>query len=131
MLMQEKHNIQMLLQNLQNGLDSFHARSSSPLCKTQAIIQNSAVLLPMQNNRNLSATPMQNSNSNIPVVSTSTDFLMQNTMLVTPTITNNINLSSPMIQMFHQKRKDTPTIDGCKVAKKPRGRPRKIQVQGI
>ncbi|XP_014516462.1 uncharacterized protein LOC106774118 isoform X2 [Vigna radiata var. radiata] len=129
MLKQEKHNIQMLLQNLQSVLDSFHARSS-PLCNTQAIIQNSAVLLPMQNNRNLTAIPMQNSNSNIPV-STSTDFLMQNTMLGTPTIMDNINLSLPMIQMFHQKRKDIPTIDGCKVSKKPRGRPRKNQVQGI
>ncbi|WVY89800.1 hypothetical protein V8G54_035314 [Vigna mungo] len=64
-------------------------------------------------------------------VSTSTDFHMQNTMLVTPTLMDNINLSSPMIKMFHQKRKDTPTIYGCKVAKKTRGRPRKNQVQGI
>ncbi|XP_014516463.1 uncharacterized protein LOC106774119 [Vigna radiata var. radiata] len=119
MLKQEKHNTQMLLQNLQNVLDSFHARSSTS-CNTQAIIQNSAVLL-----------PMLNSNSNIPVVSTSTNFPMQNTMSVTPTIMDNINLSSPMIQMFRQKRKDTPTIDGSKVAKKPRGRPRKNHVQGI
>ncbi|WVZ17363.1 hypothetical protein V8G54_010345 [Vigna mungo] len=42
MLMQEKHKIQMLLQVLQNVLDSFHARSS-PLSNAQAMIQNSAI----------------------------------------------------------------------------------------
>ncbi|KOM45980.1 hypothetical protein LR48_Vigan06g128600 [Vigna angularis] len=152
MLMQEKHKTQMLLQDLQNILDSFNARSSplsNPTTIIQnyaglpsmqnnsnaaTIIQNYAVLPSMQNNRNLPGNPMPNSNRNIPVVSTGTDFPMQNTMSVTPTLMDNINLSSPRIRMFHQKRKDTSTIDGqkrkdtstidgCKVAKKPRGRP--------
>ncbi|XP_047152503.1 uncharacterized protein LOC124824162 [Vigna umbellata] len=132
MLMEEKHKTQMLLQDLQNVLDSFNARSSH-LSNVASIIQNYAGLPSMQNNRNLPGNLMQNSNRNIPVVSTVTDFPMQNTMSVTPRLMDNINLSSPRITMFQQKRKDTSTIDGCKVAKKPRGRPsgRKNQVQGI
>jgi len=45
----------------------------------------------------------------------------------------NVSLSSPMIRLFDKKRKDTPTIDGPTVAKKPRGRPpgRKNKVKGI
>jgi len=53
MLMQEKHRIKMLLQDLQNVLDSFNARSS-PLSNAPTMIQNSAVVPPMQNsNRNI------------------------------------------------------------------------------
>ena len=47
MLMQEKHRIKMLLQDLQNVLDSFNARSS-PLSNAPTMIQNSAVVPPMQ-----------------------------------------------------------------------------------
>jgi len=66
MLMQEKHRIQMLLQDLQNVLDSFNARSS-PFSNAAAMIQNSAVLPPMQNsNRYHPGIPMQNSKRNIP-----------------------------------------------------------------
>ncbi|QCE03909.1 hypothetical protein DEO72_LG8g1939 [Vigna unguiculata] len=123
MLMQEKHRIQMLLQDLQNVLDSFNARSS-PFSNAAAMIQNSAVLPPMQNsNRYHPGIPMQNSKRNIPVVSTGIVFPMQNTMSVTPTSMDNISLSSPMIRMLDRKRKDTPSLDGCTVAKKPRGRP--------
>ncbi|XP_027905701.1 uncharacterized protein LOC114165242 [Vigna unguiculata] len=121
MLMQEKHRIEMLLQDLQNALDSFNARSS-PLSNAPTMIQNSAVV-----------PPMQYSNRNIPVVSTSTVFPMQNTMSLTPEPMENVSLSSPMIRVPDKKRKDTPTVDGCTVAKKPRGRPpgSKNQVQGI
>jgi len=49
--MQEKNRIQMLLQNMQNALESFHARS--PLSNAATIITNSAVVPPMQSsNRN-------------------------------------------------------------------------------
>jgi len=67
------------------------------------------------------------------VVSTSTVFPMQNTMSLTPEPMENVSLSSPMIRMPDKKRKDTPTVYGCTVAKKPRGRPpgSKNQVQGI
>ncbi|WVZ11593.1 hypothetical protein V8G54_016123 [Vigna mungo] len=99
-----------------------HAFSIDYLVQS-AIIQNFAVFPPMQSNRNLLGNPMQNSNRNITAVSTSTDFPLQNTMSVTPTLMDNINLSSPMIKMLHQKRKYTSTINGFKVAKKPCGRP--------
>jgi len=38
-----------------------------------------------------------------------------------------------MIKELDEKRKDTPIVDGCIVAKKPRGRPlgEKNKVQGI
>ena len=66
MLMQEKHRIQMLLQDLQNVVDSFNARSS-PFSNAAAMIQNSAVLPPMQNsNRYHPGILMQNSKRNIP-----------------------------------------------------------------
>ena len=67
------------------------------------------------------------------VVPTGIVFPMQNTMSVTPTPMDNISLSSPMIRMLDKKRKDIPTVDECKVAKKPRGRPpgSKNQVKGI
>jgi len=67
------------------------------------------------------------------VVSTSTVFPMQNTMSLTPEPMENVSLSSPMIRVPDKKRKDTPTVYGCTVAKKPRGRPtgRKYQVQGM
>ena len=53
MVMQEKNRIQMLLQDMQNALNSFfYARS--PLSNAATIITNSAIVPPIQNsNRNL------------------------------------------------------------------------------
>ena len=66
-------------------------------------------------------------------MSTSTVFPMQNTLSLSPIPVDNVSLSSPMIKELDEKRKDTPIVDGCIVAKKPRGRPlgEKNKVQGI
>ncbi|KAK7382562.1 hypothetical protein VNO80_01464 [Phaseolus coccineus] len=121
MVMQEKNRIQMLLQNMQNALDSFHARSS--LSNAATIITNSTIV-----------PPMQSSNRSSPVVaSISTVFPMQNTLSLLPIPVDNVSLLSPMIRVLDKKRKDTPIVDGFIVAKKPRDRPldQKNKFQGI
>ncbi|KAK7364662.1 hypothetical protein VNO80_13402 [Phaseolus coccineus] len=122
MLMQEKNRIQTLLQDMQNALDIFNARS--PLSNVAAMITNSALVPPIQNSN---TTPP-------PVAPTSTVFPVQNTMSLPPKPMNNVNFSSPKTRIFDKKRKDSPVVvDGFAVTKKPRGRPpgTKKQVQGI
>ncbi|BAT97343.1 hypothetical protein VIGAN_09075900, partial [Vigna angularis var. angularis] len=65
-VMREKIRIQNLLQDLQNALDSFNARS--PMSNVTAMITNSVIVPPMEN---FIKTP--------PVASTSTVFPVQNT----------------------------------------------------
>ena len=67
------------------------------------------------------------------VTSTSVVFPAQNTMPLPHKPMDNVSLSPPLIRVFDKKRKDTPTVDGSTVAKKPRGRPpgKKNKVQGI
>ncbi|WVZ16372.1 hypothetical protein V8G54_009354 [Vigna mungo] len=96
MVMQEKNRIQKLLQDIQNALDSFNARS--PMSNVTAMITNSVIVPPMENSiKTPLAKPMAN-----------------------------VNFSSPIIRVFHKKRKDISTVDESAFAKKRRGRqPRK------
>ncbi|QCE16339.1 hypothetical protein DEO72_LG11g3353 [Vigna unguiculata] len=119
MLMQEKNRIQMLLQDIQKGMDNFHARS--PMSNVTTVVTNPAII-PL----------VENSIQNPPVVSSTTVFPVQNTMSLPPPKTMfHTHFSSPMIKVSDMKRKDTPTVDGCAISKKPRGRPpgKKKQVQ--
>ncbi|KOM58078.1 hypothetical protein LR48_Vigan11g111200 [Vigna angularis] len=117
-VMREKIRIQNLLQDLQNALDSFNARS--PMSNVTAMITNSVIVPPMEN---FIKTP--------PVASTSTVFPVQNTPSLPAKPMANVNFSSPMIREFEKKRKDISTVDGSVVAKKRRGRQpgKKKQVQ--
>jgi len=157
MVMQEKNRIQKLLQDIQNGMVSFNARS--PMSNVTTIITNSAIARPVE--KSIRTTPgrcidfmvINELNcdycylflkflSSFPlltycffllllVASSTIIFPMQNTMSLPIKPTDNKNLSSPMIGVFDKKRKEISTANGSVVAKKPRGRKpgKKMQLQ--
>ncbi|XP_027905656.1 uncharacterized protein LOC114165192 [Vigna unguiculata] len=119
MLMQEKNRIQMLLQDIQKATNNFNARS--PMSNVTTVVTNPTIV-----------PPMKNSIQDPLAVSSTAIFPVQNTTsLPPPKPMFDANFTSPMIKVSDMKRKDTLTVDGCAVSKKPRGRPpgKKKQVQ--
>ncbi|KHN12951.1 hypothetical protein glysoja_042219 [Glycine soja] len=129
MVMEEKNRIQILLQGMQNALNTYNAFQRSPSLNVAGMNANFAVV---PQPRVYNKTPQG--------VSTITSIAaaMQNTsntQLLTRPVNTNVdtgNFSTPMISVSDKKRKDTEAVNGPIVAKKPRGRPpgRKNQVQG-
>ncbi|KAG4403618.1 hypothetical protein GLYMA_01G153900v4 [Glycine max] len=129
MVMEEKNRIQILLQGMQNALNTYNAFQRPPSLNVAAMNANFAVV---PQPRVYNKTPQG--------VSTITSIAaaMQNTsntQLLTRPVNTNVdtgNFSTPMISVSDKKRKDTEAVNGPIVAKKPRGRPpgRKNQVQG-
>ncbi|KAL5180291.1 hypothetical protein HKD37_01G001457 [Glycine soja] len=129
MVMEEKNRIQILLQGMQNALNTYNAFQRPPSLNVAGMNANFAVV---PQPRVYNKTPQGVSTI------TSISAAMQNTsntQLLTRTVNTNVdtgNFSTPMISVSDKKRKDTEAVNGPIVAKKPRGRPpgRKNQVQG-
>ncbi|KAJ1420092.1 Isoamylase 3, chloroplastic [Sesbania bispinosa] len=128
-LEQEKNRVQMLLQGMQNVMNTYNASRSLPASTVPVMNTKSAVVpQPKLDNRippgvatTTTATPSTQNTSNIHSLPQSV-----NTNVETG------NLSTPTMSVSDRKRRDTKAMDAPSVAKKSRSRSssRNIPVQG-